>query len=160
MMRWCPDEHPNAEAHVNLRQLTTLLLLAIGAAARPARADDSGATIVRYENAPPDFHWASPTKLEIAAQTTAIALIWVDVLQSFDIARHRSDGWVETNPLLGPHPSNTKLVLMGGLLPSVVLTAVWLALPPGWRYVVPAGTIAVETSVVVQNHAGGMRIRF
>lgn len=87
----------------------------------------------------------------------ATGLIWIDVLQSID-ARHR--GRLEGNPVLGTHPSDLKLVLVGGVLPTFLLAAVWYALPYAWRIMPPCIVAAAEGMQVWDNAQQGFKIHF
>jgi hypothetical protein len=131
----------------------TRLFLLVALLSLPAFSE---AHVTYNENPPPTFDWAQPTPLEIAAFVAADSLIWIDVLQSVSAPAD----WVEYNPILGKHPSNTKMVLLGGLAPSLVLGAIWYALPSGWRYAVPVCMVGAELPVVIRNHEVGLRIHF
>jgi hypothetical protein len=99
--------------------------------------------------------WKAPAPVEIAMQGTAVALIWVDVVQTL---RFTARGEAEWNPLLGAHPRPSRVVLVGGVLPTVALTAAWLLLPQGWRDLLPAAVIGIEVDAVTSN--AGLVLRF
>jgi hypothetical protein len=92
--------------------------------------------------------WNPPTTVEVVPLVAAHVLIAFDVWQTL---KFRARGTPELNPILGPTPSPAKVILVGGILPMVVLTAVWYALPTGWRIFAPAAVAGAEAVVVAQN---------
>jgi hypothetical protein len=47
------------------------------------------------------------------------------------------------------------VVLLGGLLPSALLAALWYLLPPGWRLLPVEAATAIELIVVQHNGTFG-----
>jgi hypothetical protein len=109
--------------------------------------------------------WTPPTVPEVAALGASVALIWVDVGQTRDVAYRYPGHWHEAGfvaaPFLGAHPSMGKIFWVGGVLPTVLLTGAFIALPSKWwRYALVGGVIAGEGYTVTMNHLDGFRIRF
>ena len=107
----------------------------------------------------PLWVWNQPKPYEAAVLGAAISLIWVDVLQTRD-ARQRYPLSLETNPMLGPRPTQGRVFWVGGVLSTLALTAVWYALPTAWRIVPCGGVIGGEGYAVAQNVDQGFKIRF
>jgi len=108
-------------------------------------------------NPTPLWGWEQPRGYEIAVLATATALIWVDVAQTIDGTRR---GWSEQNRFLGPHPTTARVIMVGGVLPTIAMTAIWYALPSGWRNVPIGGVIGGEAYAVTMNFADGLMIHF
>ena len=109
------------------------------------------------------WRWEQPTRAETAVLAAAVALIWVDTLQTRDyFSRPHAPGtWMkETNPFLGARPSPGRVFWIGGVLPTVLLTGIWYALPTGWRIVPCGGVIGGEAWTVAQNAMNGLTLRF
>jgi MFS family permease len=91
-----------------------------------------------------------------AAATVAIAADWVTTLDGLH------QGFRESNPLLGPHPSATRAtVLIGGGLVAMHIAA-HLGKSPEWRVFVYGSVLILETVAVLDNRHAGCRfaIRF
>lgn len=103
--------------------------------------------------------WTRPTLLESIPQAAAVGLITLDAWQTF--TRHdrldNQPGW-EANPILGSRPSKPKIVLLGGLAPALLTTAIWYALPSAIRWWVPALVIPIEGTQVYINFSLGDRL--
>lgn len=101
--------------------------------------------------------WKPPSVIETIPMVLTVGLVWTDVLQSKDGLRR---GYQESNPLLGKQPSNAKLILLGGVLPTLVLTAVWYCLPSPHRSIFLIAPLAIEGETVWENASKGLVIRF
>ena len=128
-----------------MRALVLVVMISLCAAA--ARADEDGW-----------FKWREPTWQETAVLVAADVMIAVDVMQSLDIQNHQLH--MESNPFLGFHPSEAKIIVVGALGSITAMTAVWYAMPSRWRVLLPAVVLGVETGVVINNHQAGLRIQF
>jgi hypothetical protein len=93
------------------------------------------------------FQWKQPTVVEGVVLGASVAMIWIDIAQTL---RFLKQGSSEANPLLGAHPSSER-VIAAGLLATLAVTAVWYALPSGWRILAPAGVIGAETNAIWHN---------
>ncbi len=103
--------------------------------------------------------WAAPKAPDVAMLAAAETLIVLDVLQTLDLKRHPELVFGELNPLLGPHPSDERILLMGAA--GAFFTAgLWYAVPPEGRWVVPSVVMVLETFVIVGNARAGLTIRF
>ena len=89
----------------------------------------------------------------------AEALIAVDVLQTLDMNRHPERHFYETNPLLGLHPSNTRIVA-SGIVGGLAAATIWYALPSRVRWVVPLFLGIGESAAITGNALAGMSLRF
>lgn len=96
-----------------------------------------------------------PNTLEIGFHVIAQATILLDGWTSLDIKNHKNNGpgfgaMEESNPLLGKHPSDLKLV--GGTLAAMAATTVlWYVLPQEARWLVDVVTIGTEGPRVYGN---------
>src|SRR6266404_4970880 len=80
-------------------------------------------------------------------------------VQTLDLKRHPELVFGELNPLLGPHPSDERILLMGAA--GAFFTAgLWYAVPPEGRWVVPSVVMVLETFVIVGNARAGLTIGF
>lgn len=101
--------------------------------------------------------WRQPTLFEGAALAAAETSLLLDALQTRDIKNHFYQH--ETNPLLGPQPSDARVALYFGT--AALLTAgAWYALPSGWRFLVPIAVLAIQVPRIVLNAQYGCVIRF
>ncbi len=140
-----------------------LLALALAATAVHAEAPDAihaadaAKVTVGLPSAESWLTWHKPTAGEMLLMGAAGAMIVVDVWQTLDL-KHHSDV-SENNLLLGRHPSDLRLVLMGtgGLM---LATTAWYVAPPTIRWVVPVVLIVAEATVIYSNHQAGMRLTF
>ena len=89
----------------------------------------------------------------------AAAVTAVDMLQTLDIKRHRAEGIRETNPILGDHPSDAKVL---GYFASAAIAGYLIMdnTPPRWRKWFATGVILVEADVVNKNYRLGLRVGF
>jgi hypothetical protein len=92
----------------------------------------------------------------VAPLVVATGLMWIDVFQSIEM-QHRHPPRLEGNPFLGNHASDAKLILVGGVLPTLLLGAVWYALPYAWRVVPPVTVAGVEAMNVWANAHDGQQ---
>ena len=129
-------------------------ILAVLAVSAPARADDSLG--MRYVNM--GWSWEPPTWKEAAVLAPAEMLLALDIWQTLDIARHPKE-MRETNPWMGPHPSE-KRVLLVGLATVGVTTVLWAAAPPKIRWAVPLVLGSVELMAVTHNFQMGTTLAF
>lgn len=95
---------------------------------------------------------------DMAKQIAYSALHIADWQQTRRIAA-RPDKWVETNPILGPNPSQARInqYFTGTLIAHWGIT---YALPPDWRKPFQDGSIALEAMVVHKNYQLGISARF
>lgn len=109
-----------------------------------------------------DQDWKRPSVIEGVPMVLTVGLVWADVLQTRD-ALHLCPGIncrYEENFLLGKHPSDAKLILLGGVLPTLILTAVWYFLPSPQRDIFIAAPLMIEGETVWENASKGLTIRF
>lgn len=80
--------------------------------------------------------------------SAAVPFVAVDVGETIVItSRPRTE---ELNPLLGRHPSPSRVVLSAAV--GVVAAAgLWYVLPPRYRWIVPVALMAVESTAIVWN---------
>jgi len=118
---------------------TALLALALLAAA-PTRAEENG-------------WFQRPNTVDIVGQSLVTGLILADWMTTTNGLYHRRN-MSEWNPVLGPHPSRTKLNLF---VPAAMLghAAVSYALPRPWRNVWQCVFIVVEAGAVRGNMVAG-----
>lgn len=100
------------------------------------------------------YCWKRPGPWAYAAQGAAVLLIAGDVAATLRL--QRLDGgkrvW-EKNPILGGDPSREKIILVGLVLPVVLSTALWFALPGPWRFLVPILIAPVEILAIAEHEA-------
>ncbi len=100
------------------------------------------------------------TTADTVLQGAFVAAVAVDYLQtrSFLLHDNPAESW-EQNPLLGRHPSMTKLTLFcaGGI---VAHTAIAYVLPHPWRTLWQLAWIAVEGATIYGNVQTGVRIEW
>lgn len=97
---------------------------------------------------------ALPTGMLVVAETS----LALDMLQTASAVRA---GMVEKNPILGPHPSDAKLLVYFGGCMLGTAAATYL-LPESWRALAPAVVLMLEVPQIAQN-AGvrwGLRVPF
>lgn len=82
------------------------------------------------------------------------ALLVVDTGQAA-LATRNPAGFVETNPLLGPHPTASNVISYMAAM-AVVHAAVAAALPPSWRDRWHFVWMAVEWKTVIHNFGEGL----
>lgn len=103
--------------------------------------------------------WKPPRLYEVAELVAAESLIFVDALQTLDMKRHPDLALFDSNPLMGAHPSDQRIVgvcALGGLSTAML----WYALPTRVRWVVPLFVSIGESVVIYRNTQVGMNIRF
>lgn len=90
-------------------------------------------------------------------QSAVLTLFLIDAAQTKDIKSHRD--LHETNPLLGEHPSDSRIknYFVGA---GLVHTGLAVILPQPYRGYLQAGTIALEVSVIGNNKRLGLHMRF
>lgn len=95
------------------------------------------------------------TRADTARQAAIVALQVADWQQTRWIVRH-PDGWHETNPFLGDHPSMDRV---DTYFPVLILghAAISYALPPEWRKWWQYGSMAGTGYVVIRNWGMGVR---
>jgi hypothetical protein len=109
------------------------------------------ATIAGEPQAPAPHRW-TPTNIAVAS-TAAVGLLvdWAQTRQ----ALHQ--GWSEGNPVLGPHPSTSRLTAYNLVaLPTVV--GVGALLPTRWRTLWYTAVTLVETAAITKNASLGLHI--
>jgi hypothetical protein len=118
--------------------MKTLALLAL-LVVLPARAEEDG-------------WFQPPDAVDIVGQSLFTGLVLVDWCTTTSGLYHK--GFSELNPLLGQHPSRTKLA--SGAIASIVgHAAVSYALPKPWRNIWQFAFIVVETDAVRHNVSVG-----
>jgi hypothetical protein len=110
----------------------------------------------RYVAMPWD--WEPPTWKEAAVLAPAQLLLALDIWQTLDIARNPKT-MRETNPWMGPHPSERRVLLVG-LGTVAATTAIWVALPPKARWLLPVVLGSIEAAAVVHNFQMGVALGF
>lgn len=98
--------------------------------------------------------WTTQDTYREAIVYIALAL---DATQTLDIKRHQ--GMYETNPLLGKHPTDRKII---GYFLGVAAahTGIAAILPTPYREYFQNGTIALELMVIGNNKRIGLSARF
>lgn len=96
-----------------------------------------------------------PTRGEVAALVTAQTMLLADMFLTLDIKNH--EGYSEYNTMiLSAHPSDARVI--GAFIGyEALLTASWLLLPRGLRYVPPSLVIAFQTLNIAHNWSIGLR---
>lgn len=80
----------------------------------------------------------------------------IDMLQTLDIKNHV--GHEESNPLLGKHPADARVV--GYFAGCMALNAaVFALLPPKYRSVLPSVIVVYESSAINSNRAHGIGLQ-
>jgi len=87
-------------------------------------------------------------------QAAVLATFAVDYKQTSDIKNH--PGMYETNPLLGPHPSQ-RTIRAYFITAALVHTGVMALLPPDTRAAVQYGTIVLQVAVIGHNKYIGLK---
>jgi hypothetical protein len=141
---------------VRISAALALAITLLSGAARAGTADEDLLPITLPEPEGP-WTWKSPEPHETAMVAAAEALIVVDVLQTLDLKRHSDLS--ERNALLGSHPSDAKLVLLGSAA-ALGTWGGWYLLPPRYRWIVPTVVGLAELFAVVSNQRAGLQIRF
>ena len=96
--------------------------------------------------------WRPPTSGETALFVASQVAVLADIRTTLDIKNH--PGGFEKNPVLGRHPSDAKILALGGLS-MAVQAAAWYALPSPWRNVLSGVMLTVEIGMVANNVSGG-----
>lgn len=109
------------------------------------------ATASAYEPAP-------LTDTEITKEVVIAGLFVVDAAQTMQLKHHRTT-LHETNPILGPKPSDKKIIAYFTTVFLVHVGAVYL-LPPEYRSYLQDGTIGLELVVIGRNKSLGLDIKF
>src|SRR5947209_488416 len=89
--------------------------------------------------------WRPPTSGETALFVASQVAVLADLRTTLDIKNH--PGGFEKNPILGRHPSDAKILALGGLS-MAVQAATWYALPSPWRNVLSGVMLTVEIGMV------------
>ncbi len=98
------------------------------------------------------------SKADTVRQTVVLTTLAVDMMQTLDIKNH--PGLHETNPILGRHPSDHKVVTYF-LVSAAAHTVLVQKLPAGWpRQSAQYGLIALELVVIAKNKKLGINIKF
>ena len=100
---------------------------------------------------------ACATARDAALLGGAEALVAVDVAQTLDMNRHPERHYFEANPLLGLHPTDTR-ILASGIVGAVCTAAVWYVLPRKIRWVAPTVVIVGELPTIAGNAASGLSV--
>jgi hypothetical protein len=89
------------------------------------------------------------------------AALAADMLTTNDI---KGSGLVETNPILGQHPSTGKIVAYGGAVAALHAAVTYEMVSQGVPHAIITGweavSIGVETGYVVHNYSLGLRFKF
>ncbi len=99
------------------------------------------------------------TEADTVRQTTLTAAMYLDYAQSKDIKNYPDVCW-EQNPLLGRHPSDSKLknYFIGAAITHYTIAR---TLPAGWkRQSWQYGWLALEVAQVVRNKKVGFKFQF
>ena len=95
--------------------------------------------------------WASPwTPANTALEATLTALVAVDVAQTINCMHSTAFSCREENPLVGPRPTDFRLV-MYGFWAVVGHATIAYFLPRPWREVWQMVIVGIESDVVIQN---------
>jgi hypothetical protein len=125
----------------SLSALVAIVLVLISSSARAEESD-----------------WFQPPRWhEAVLMGSAELLVAVDILQTLDMNR-RGNG-IERNPLLGPHPSDARIIALG-ITGGLGTAALWYSLPHEWRWLVPCLLIGAEAAVIYGNAQAGLRVHF
>ncbi len=89
----------------------------------------------------------------VVASSAAVGVL-VDWAQTRQALRQ---GWMEMNPVLGPHPSTMRLTLYN-LVALPAVAGVGAALPTQWRTLWYAAVTLVETAAISRNASLGLRM--
>lgn len=84
-------------------------------------------------------------------------VLLVDYAQT--LRGERQPETVETNPILGEHPSDLKITAYFGTI-IVANTFLVPKLPPKWRKATWIGVIIVQTITIIHNQRAGISLRF
>jgi hypothetical protein len=98
--------------------------------------------------------WEKPTNLDIAMLVATEALITTDIVQTL---RFRSHNIQETNPILGTYPGPLKVITLGWVLPTILMTGTWYVLPSAGRKAFLAGVWWYDLPDVVWNFKRGLK---
>lgn len=90
----------------------------------------------------------------VAAMETTLAF---DCMQTLDIQNH--PGQYETNPILGHHPSDTKVLTYFGLVGAGVAVG-YRYTPASLRMYWPVVLIGMELPVILSNRSLGLSLHF
>jgi hypothetical protein len=93
-------------------------------------------------------HVPSWSRTDIALAGGFLAMLWVDAAQTRSLARQNWAGFYETNPILGPKPSVSRINTYTAAA-AITTLGVAAILPPRARRWWLAGAFAVETSTVI-----------
>ena len=113
--------------------------------------------LISPPTSPALFAWNTPVEYEVVLLAAAHLAIAVDVYATLRFAP--TNRWTETNWFLNMRPSNERgvgssnerVIIIGYILPAVLMTAAWLALPSHWRNIIPVSVLLSE-SFVFQTH--------
>lgn len=97
------------------------------------------------------------TDEDTARQAAVLTLFAVDAGQTLDIKHHAN--LRETNPILGSHPTDSR-VKTYFVLAAVVHTAASYYLTPEYRRYLQNGTIVLELAVIGNNKRLGLNIKW
>jgi hypothetical protein len=98
------------------------------------------------------------SKTDIALQSTYTMLHIIDWGQTLDISKN-SDKYWEINPILGKHPSVSKVnIYMGTSLAIYYIVNYFL--PSDYRLLVESSSVILKASLVSHNYKIGLYINF
>jgi hypothetical protein len=97
------------------------------------------------------------TTQQIVLESVTQAALFVDYKQTLDIKRHQ--GFSETNPILGLHPSDTR-VRAYFLASSILSLGIAQLLQGSSRTAFMTGEMSFELAVVKRNVGLGLTVRF
>ena len=100
--------------------------------------------------------WRSWDAPELALAGTFATALWIDAAQT---RAFRATGVGETNPLLGPHPSDAQVNRYTVAAWLMVLSAS-AALPHRWRRLLLVSAATVEVIAVTHNTSLGFPVQF
>jgi hypothetical protein len=99
----------------------------------------------------------TPTAVDVGLLVASELAIAADLSQSLDIKNHNGAKW-ETNPFLGQHPSDKRVLLTGGAT-MLVVGATWAVLPKDYRSIFAALVLGVEIAAISNNIGVGLSFR-
>ncbi len=90
-----------------------------------------------------------------------LTLLAIDWGQTLDIVKREDEGFSETNPILGHHPSRAKVnTLIGAVAIGHPIVACKFIKSPKWRKWFQYITIGAEGYAVIHNYNIGLKVNF
>ena len=99
----------------------------------------------------------NPDDISLPVLVAAEVALMLDVSQTLDIKNH--PGMQESNPFLGKHPSDRKILIVGGLIPMGLTAGVWAVSPKNFKIIMPLIVLSIEISTLIYNAQGGLVFR-